>query len=81
MREEEARTKWCPHVRVGGVTVTFNRDTQGMHNADQYQDTFNCIGSKCMMWESWEYEKGDHHTEKRNLVVEGDCGLKAKPNE
>ena len=68
MKEEEAKTKWCPHVRTlannGGVVgVAVNRI---FPQTDDNRD--RCIGSDCMMWESCEYLK----------EVMGDCGLKSK---
>lgn len=47
MRESEAKTKWCPHVRVAFPETTGNRDMQ-----TPKADIYCCIGSNCMMWES-----------------------------
>jgi len=47
MTEEEAKTKWCPHVRVADC---------GAHNAvacNRFASesiSQNCIASNCMMW-------------------------------
>lgn len=74
MTEEEAKTKWCPMVRFNAEPgfPAFNRNGTSM----EYSPDFCCIGSACMMWESWEYEDG-------NVMIrkgEGDCGLKHKPD-
>ena len=53
MKEEEAKTKWCPHVRVAFPETTGNRD---MQTPDC--DIYKCIGSGCMMWVSFE-DNGD----------------------
>ncbi len=47
--ENEARTKWCPHVRTivygaEGDSPAVNRDTA------HAPFNLNCIGSDCMMW-------------------------------
>lgn len=70
MTEDEAKTKWCPMVKL---TITPVR----------LEDT-RCIGSDCMMWRekitNQEYDVTDDgdllvHTEK-----EGYCGLAGNPN-
>jgi hypothetical protein len=45
--EEEAKTKWCPHVRAYGLPEfpAFNRHSDG--SVDR---ATGCIGSACMMW-------------------------------
>ena len=70
MKEEEAKTKWCPHVRTlannGGVVgVAVNRI---FPQTDDNRD--RCIGSDCMMWESCGYVG--------TPTKHGDCGLKTK---
>jgi hypothetical protein len=54
MTEDEAKTKWCPHVRVlsdegSMVIATVNRG--GGLQADA-----NCIASDCMMWRETDCE-------------------------
>lgn len=39
MKEEEAKTKWCPHTRAGNDAGCNRNDA-----------TTNCIASDCMMW-------------------------------
>lgn len=73
MKEDDAKTKWCPYRRpTDGVNVFSN-----------------CVASDCMMWEPydhWSNERGalfykDSDTEKRRHVIGGDCGLKSKESE
>ena len=46
MTEDEAKTKWCPHVRVPRVAgSTSNRDSDG----DFLQEHL-CVASQCMAW-------------------------------
>jgi len=49
MTEDEAKTKWCPHVRSydGNIDqpVTMNRDYDG-----EIFPQNNCIASDCAMW-------------------------------
>lgn len=42
MKEEEAKTKWCPLVRRAGE--------YGNADADGLQRPTKCVGSACMMW-------------------------------
>ena len=86
MKEDEARTKWCPMARVagkidepgviGGAIFSGNRFGDPFQNApSNLLQASQCIGSDCMMWESWEYT--DANEDIMNLG-EGDCGLKSK---
>ena len=55
--EDEARTKWCPHARIGSDSTglgCLNRDF-----AKGPPDAALCIASECMAWrfepvEAWE---------------------------
>lgn len=47
LSEEEARTRWCPFVRVEGSNRVLNMKTDGFTNAPQ---PFHCIASECMAW-------------------------------
>lgn len=48
MTEDEAKTKWCPMVRMGAV---LNEGVAAVNRVTQAQgDKANCIGSACMMW-------------------------------
>jgi len=63
MMEVDARTKWCPH-NLG----QFGSSEDG-----------KCIGSACMMWESWEYlDPKDPRNKPLLREGEGECGLKSK---
>ena len=59
MKESEARNKWCPQ----------NLGQDGSNESGL------CIGSGCMMWESWEFIDGSNKLVGKNT---GDCGLKTK---
>ena len=59
MLEREAKTKWCPQ-NLG---------------QDSANENGLCIGSQCMMWESWEWKNSDNEI---RLKGQGDCGLKTK---
>lgn len=78
MKESEAKTKWCPHTRLCGAAGygASNRDIQTGWDHPKVL----CIGSQCMMWESWEYESGNPAIEPTHIKNkgEGDCGLKSK---
>lgn len=60
--EEEAKTKWCPHVRVRHSSqAVINRTPDPMPEAD-----FGCIGSRCMSWR-WLFDGF--------VLTRGYCGL------
>ena len=77
MVEDEARTKWCPFVRIldgqppgGAATNREGRNT-------------NCIGSNCMAWRWGErletereaYLRGTDLRRTLQSTTEGYCGL------
>ena len=71
MLEEEAKTKWCPMAKhtmdhEGSFHTTNGQKTSGLQC---------CIGSLCMIWESWEWKNIDNEI---RLKGQGDCGLKTK---
>jgi hypothetical protein len=53
--EEEARTKWCPHIRVAEVGLSsgggYNRSAE-IHGGLSPRKLTNCIASECMAWRS-----------------------------
>ena len=91
MTEDEAKTKWCPHVRMRHPQDeghAFNRD---------YGDSYaigNCIGSACMAWR-WSMEPNPAYVEQGDVWPDtrqpqqrqpmlpgrerGFCGLAGKP--
>ena len=61
MTEGEAKTKWCPFVRValideqlGAVFEGYNRmsykQSEHMPDGGAYSPETKCIGSECMAW-------------------------------
>lgn len=44
MTEEEAKTKWCPHMRISSYTG------QAAINTTAEEFRYKCIASDCMMW-------------------------------
>lgn len=54
MTEEEAKTKWCPFVRITPETDNYNPITNrnvgtGDDDTDMGKEVC-CIGSRCMAW-------------------------------
>ena len=92
MTEDEAKTKWCPFVRLPTVNgATFNRDAERTDEQtciNAYGGWANkCVGSSCMAWR-WEWSPKDaDRNSKDPFPVEGDlnpvpvgyCGLAGKP--
>jgi len=58
MTEDEAKTKWCPFVRIVSSTIDgqgFTPAANRMVNSDYPEQTLlpktgNCISSECMAW-------------------------------
>jgi hypothetical protein len=58
MTEDEAKTKWCPMVRMGEGASTDNRNCeQGVISKDPGKGVqWNCcVASACMIWRWDEY--------------------------
>lgn len=66
MKEEDARKKWCPFVRIvgpgSGMVTAVNRV-----KFTTVMEPAMCIGSDCMMWAESPYTED-----------KGDCGLKTR---
>ncbi len=71
--EEEAKTKWCPMVRMARVVA---EDGGGVPKvaATSNRGAF-CIASDCMMWR-WDNGSGYEHADGSKTDPErGYCGL------
>ena len=76
MTEDEAKTKWCPFVRINSISgdqFSFNRMdmTNAKNDSLEYRvgadlEIARCIGSLCMAWR-WQNS------------LDGYCGLAGKP--
>jgi len=75
--EDEARTKWCPFVRLRLFT-TGGSQNRG-HETD---DKADCIGSACMAWR-WATTITEVYPRagiaRANTKTEGYCGLAGQP--
>lgn len=74
MTEQEAKTKWCPMVRL----LSEGQPGQLLSNRPNSAPGGNCIGSGCMMWRirRWDsYPDGQCPPE----PADGYCGLAGKP--
>lgn len=86
MTEDEAKTKWCPFVRMQAPGQSIiNRISRAMwrilkpgtSDFDYYKDIeadCNCIGSACMAWR-WDYAWAQSTQEGQG----GDLVLRLKP--
>jgi hypothetical protein len=82
MTEEEAKTKWCPHVRYAAFMRNDSGKIEaiGAYNRAADKDGLpvlpgdaRCIGSACMMWRWSSYYEAPAKNEL------GFCGLSGKP--
>ncbi|WP_075217178.1 hypothetical protein [Mongoliimonas terrestris] len=73
--EEQAKTKWCPFVRIEGSNRLHNTMTDGFDAEHRFQ---HCLGSTCMAWRGFTvshargYGGVEHH---------GYCGLAGRPEQ
>lgn len=77
MTEQEARTKWCPMVRITWYPTPAPETSISGWNRDEMNT--NCMASDCMMWR-WHLRGAmvdDKYDE--NYPLEGHCGLGGKP--
>ena len=79
MTEDEAKTKWCPMVRLTATGDPVNGGewhSNRMPKDDRVnvESTYLCIGSGCMMWR-WTFVD-EALTDSR---TDGYCGLAGKP--
>lgn len=66
LTEKEARTKWCPHVRVvegddDRLHGPFNRYHSGLGYSTVDGKEARCLASDCMAWR-WAYKEVDRHS-------------------
>lgn len=72
MTEDEAKTKWCPHARVGVVDSGMAINLMLMDdNSRRYEQ---CIASACMMW-VWNVPKTVGAGQDIDRSKYGHCGL------
>jgi len=71
MTEDEAKEKWCPHVRlvVGEPTLGACNENRPSHTG------YNCIASGCMMW-NWDRIYSHSRGKYCNSDSHGACGIK-----
>jgi len=70
MTEDEAKTKWCPFVRI----VSVNHVLEAIRFMDEDNEINTaCIASECM---AWRFLPCDPDTDD---VPHGYCGLAGKP--
>lgn len=77
LTEDEAKTKWCPFVRLSEMGGTFNRISPAAN--------LKCIASACMAWRwqssaSMDNPSGVPGAGTQEIKCErGFCGLASKP--
>lgn len=81
--EEEAKTKWCPHARVGFTGAAGNRYSMDIDKS-QASPFAVCIGSACMSWRWESFASRDNPTRAPGAgqsfdMTRGYCGLAGRP--
>lgn len=77
MTEDEAKTKWCPFVRIGSTMSgkgSLNRDYALGHEIS----SAGCIASQCMAWR-WVEIMARDIPPNIEFHQPGYCGLAGKP--
>lgn len=78
MTEQEAKTKWCPHVRdtliqERGVVAELR---PGINSNNGNREKYNCIASDCMMWATTMLQRFDEELQSNVIdIKDGRCGL------
>lgn len=72
--ESEARTKWCPLVRIDANNRLHNTKTDGFQNSELM---YHCIAADCMGWRSFHLShlKGTDSAQQTH----GYCGFAGRP--
>lgn len=86
MTEDEAKTRWCPFVRLAAPADSQFAGTLGNRIGDDHGGNLCCIASKCMAWRPYESaafrDKAAaefRHRGYRLVTDEGFCGLARNP--
>lgn len=79
MTEEEAKTKWCPHIRTVMAGITKGASVEALVVGNTYDEERQhpktcCIASACMMWRWWQPPYANNP-----MGGDGYCGLAGKP--
>jgi hypothetical protein len=78
MTEDEAKTKWCAHVRHTALPMS-NGDSAMYDNRSSevaFHAAARCIASECMAWR-WEPIRG--FSDEEMTPFKGYCGLAGRP--
>lgn len=75
MKEEKAKTKWCPMVRVADCGAENASAVNRLHQ--QEAPTTQCLASDCMMWVATDNECEPVNSTSASTVSKpaGYCGL------
>lgn len=92
MTEADAKTKWCPFVRVafqnGSLLLLTNRG-EGYLPSEDTDKAAKCIAANCMAWRFSNYKLGHNPSHKgaeaaaafkRENPLHGFCGLAGQPS-
>lgn len=70
MKEDEAKTKWCPFVRGGNLAIHHGAMVIDHHTRSIENN--KCIASECM---AWRISHREHDLDTDEITDFGYCGL------
>lgn len=75
MTEDEAKTKWCPFVRITALDGEWETN-----RGDFPSGALACVASECMAWRVMRLiDTGKRKSPPLDYVVDGYCGLAGNP--
>lgn len=77
MTEEQARTKWCPMVRLSVGYDDYGESHVAVNRWNRYESALysKCVASDCMMWRETEPKKYGVPRDGKTSEPTGYCGL------
>ena len=85
LTEEQAKTKWCPHVRHSADVAEFADANNRLGGCNEFgirdDEVWNkCCGSMCMAWRWGGYRKVPSATLPDQDEAHGYCGAFGRPD-
>ena len=75
MTEEEAKTKWCPHVRFVVDNPSYAVSAGNKYSDGAFSVESCCMASDCMMWMTQPIRIENSKSELIRIEEHGYCGI------